>query len=112
MAGRGDQIIRRILRDHRDLMTEAERCADRAFLFQEQADSAGDPAKAEELSRAVEEALRDDAARALFAKGRQCFLEGMAQRVLAEHGPSLPRCEACGHVLKQPNPRDCFDCNY
>lgn len=112
MGSNRDQIIRRILREHRNLMTEAERCADRAFAFQEKADSAPDPDKCAEMSTAIEEALRDAAAEQLYRKGRQRFLEDMTERILAEHGPELPRCEACGHVLKQPNPRDCFDCNY
>lgn len=112
MGSRRDQIIRRILREHRDLMTEAERCADRAFSFQKRAESTKDPALQTEMSNAAEEALRDEAARELFNKGRTLFLESMAHRVLAEHGPTLPRCEACGEVLKRPNPRDCFDCNY
>ena len=107
-----DQMIRRILREHRDLMTEEERRADRAFTFQERADSAIDPTVTAQMSKAIQEALRDEAARQLFQKGRRRFLEDMTQRVLAEHGPSLPRCEACGEVLKQPNPRDCFDCKY
>ncbi len=112
MGSDRDQIIRRILREHRHLMTEAERRADRAFSFQDRADSAPDAAKKAEMSNAAQEALGDATSRELFEKGRQRFLEDMSHRVLAEHGPDLPRCEACGHVLKQPSPKDCFDCNY
>lgn len=112
MGSNRDQIVRRILQDHRHLMTEAERRADRAFAFQERADLATDPPTVAEMSTAVKQALSDDGVRELYRKGRARFLEDMAQRVLAEHGPCLPRCEACGEVLKQPNPRDCFDCNY
>ncbi len=111
MASHREQITRRILREYRDLMTETERRADRAFAFQQRADLASDPTRRAELSTAVAEALVDAAVLTLYQKGRQRFLEDMTQRVLSEHGPDLPRCVACGEVLKQPNPKDCFDCN-
>jgi hypothetical protein len=112
MGSSRDQIVRRILRDHRHLMTEAERRADRAFAFQGRADAETNPLMVAEMSNSVTQALSDDDVRELYQKGRARFLEDMTQRVLAEHGPRLPRCEACGEVLKQPNPRDCFDCKY
>ncbi len=66
MGSNRDQITRRILQEHRHLMTEAERRADRAFAFQERADSATAPSKSVELSRAVQEALGDTAAEELY----------------------------------------------
>ncbi len=111
MAGHREQITRRILREFRNLMTETERRADRAFAFQQRVDLAADPARRAELSTVVAEALGDAAVLALYQKGRLRFLDDMTQRVLSEHGPDLPRCAACGEVLKQPNPKDCFDCN-
>lgn len=112
MAGNRDQIARRILREFRHLMTESERRADRAFTFQSRSQNDPISRDSKEMSTAVDDALSEPAARQLFEKGRTQFLEDMVQRILAEHGPELPRCEACGHVLKQPSPKDCFDCNY
>ncbi|MHB8901712.1 MAG: hypothetical protein ACYC6Y_23400 [Thermoguttaceae bacterium] len=111
MGGSRDQMARRILKEYRHLMTEAERCADRAFNFRQRADVAQDPDLRDEMSAAFARAIRNPAAEALYRKGRQSFLDDMAHRILAEHAPDLPRCEACGEALKQPNPRDCFDCN-
>lgn len=112
MPDKLDDVIRRILREYRHLMTEAERRADRAFGFSAKLPGCGDPAEAARMTAAVDDALADPEAAALHAKGRQRFLRDVAERILAQHGPILPRCDACGGVLKSPHPKQCFDCDY
>jgi len=111
MSDHLQQAIRQILSHHRHLMTESERRADRAFVYQSQLDAADHGRPTGDAQDAMDEALEDAAAEMLFQKGRERFLIDMAQRIMAEHGPTLPRCGACGQVFKTPNPRDCFDCD-
>jgi hypothetical protein len=112
MAHDLDEVIAKIMQDYRHLMTEAERRADRAYVFQQQMHNAGDARAAAEMEAAMRQALEDPAAAELFERGRERFLQDVARRVVAEHGATLPRCGSCGGVLKTPNPKRCFDCDY
>ncbi len=106
-----DEVIRQILQDYRHLMTEAERRADRAFVFQEKMQEADDPQVVAKMTAAMREALEDRNAEILFEKGRECFLRDVARRVVAKHGATLPRCDTCGAVLKTPKAKECFACD-
>jgi len=103
--------IAAILREHRHLMHEAERRADRAFFFQQKADGCDEPQQKALMLANRDEALNDPAATALFQKGRQRFGLDLAQRVIDEHWGRLPRCEACGVLFRRPSPKSCFDCD-
>lgn len=103
-------IVAQVLRSYRHLMTESERRADRAFAFAARLESTTDEQVRAEAEAALRQALADPLAAELFQKGWGRFLEDLAQRVLAEHSHVLPRCSQCGAVLRQPNPKTCFDC--
>ncbi len=105
-------VIGQLVRNYRHLMTEAERRADRAFVFQRSGQMAADAVEAARFTAATRQALADPEAAALFEKGRDRFLEDVAGRILAEHPEELPRCVQCGAHLKTPNPKQCFDCDY
>ena len=107
-----DELAHRILRDYRHLMTESERKADRAFVFQGPIDASSDPAETARLNAAVQQSLADPVAKELFALGRERFLAELVRRILAEHHETLPRCGQCGGYLKTPHPKKCFDCDF
>jgi len=105
-----DGVIRQILQNYRHLMTESERRADRAFIFQARLQAEAAPSTTPAMTAAMEQALADPVAAEFLRRGRARFLQDVARRIIAEHGQSLPRCARCGGVLKAPT-KHCFTCD-